>query len=154
MNLMINQTTYTNYIIYLTAYKTCFSQPHEIPALPNPLWLIGPQEFIEFHWLGECFPPEMVSHKQNQTFYILFYSFNPRSDQTSSFSGNSDSNPSCELNSNSQVLSDLDMPIALRKGTRSCAKYPLSNFVSYHNLSPSFYAFTSQLSSVEIPKNV
>ncbi|KAH9686548.1 hypothetical protein KPL70_014403 [Citrus sinensis] len=28
---------------------------------------------------------------------------------------NSDSNPSCELNSNSQVLSDLDMPIALRK---------------------------------------
>jgi len=30
----------------------------------------------------------------------------------------------------------------------------LSNFVSYHNLSPPFYAFTSQLSSVEIPKNV
>ncbi|KAH9763107.1 protein kinase domain-containing protein [Citrus sinensis] len=54
----------------------------------------------------------------------------------------------------SNVLSDLDIPIALRKGTRSCAKYPLSNFVSYHNLSPPFYAFTSQLSSVEIPKNV
>lgn len=30
----------------------------------------------------------------------------------------------------------------------------MSNYVSYKNLSPSFLAFTSHLSSVEIPKNV
>ncbi|CAJ2666701.1 unnamed protein product [Trifolium pratense] len=41
-----------------------------------------------------------------------------------------------------------------RKPVRSCTKYPLSNFISYSNLSSSFSAFTSKLSSVEIPKNV
>jgi len=30
----------------------------------------------------------------------------------------------------------------------------MSNYVSYKNLSPSFFALTSHLSSVEIPKNV
>ena len=49
---------------------------------------------------------------------------------------------------------DLDIPIALRKGIRSCTKHPLSNFVSYSNLSPSYAAFSSQLSSIEIPNNV
>ena len=50
--------------------------------------------------------------------------------------------------------SDLDLPIALRKGVRSCTIHPISNFVSYHRLSSSFSAFTSHLSSIEIPKNV
>ena len=49
---------------------------------------------------------------------------------------------------------DLNVPIAFRKPGRSCTKHPLSNFVSYSNLSPSFAAFTSNLSSVQIPKNV
>ena len=30
----------------------------------------------------------------------------------------------------------------------------MSHFVSYDKLSPSFFAFTSQLSSVEIPRDV
>ena len=29
-----------------------------------------------------------------------------------------------------------DIPIALRKGTRSCTKHPICNYVSYENLSP------------------
>ncbi|PNX73271.1 pentatricopeptide repeat-containing protein mitochondrial-like [Trifolium pratense] len=49
---------------------------------------------------------------------------------------------------------DIDDPIAVRKPVRTCTKYPLSNFISYSNLSSSFSAFTSKLSSVEIPKNV
>lgn len=49
---------------------------------------------------------------------------------------------------------DPDMPIALRKGTRSCTLYPISNFVFYHRLSSSYQAFTSNLSSVEIHKFV
>ncbi|QHO14032.1 Retrovirus-related Pol polyprotein [Arachis hypogaea] len=44
-------------------------------------------------------------------------------------------------------------PIALRQGTRSTRNpNPIYNFLSYHRLSSSHYAFTSSLSSVSIPK--
>ncbi|KAA0037323.1 Beta-galactosidase [Cucumis melo var. makuwa] len=48
----------------------------------------------------------------------------------------------------------LDLPIALRKGTRSCTKRSISNYVSYENLSPQFRAFTASLDSTTIPKNI
>ena len=48
----------------------------------------------------------------------------------------------------------LDLPIAFRKGTRTCTKYHLCNFLSYQNLSPSFKNFTSKVSCVVIPKNI
>ena len=51
---------------------------------------------------------------------------------------------------------ELDVPIALRKGTRECTRrplYPMSHFVSYKKLSPCFRAFVTQLSHVEIPKS-
>ncbi|KAL0534391.1 hypothetical protein IC582_028682 [Cucumis melo] len=48
----------------------------------------------------------------------------------------------------------LDLPIALRKGTRSCTKHSISNYVSYENLSPQFRAFTASLDSTTIPKNI
>ncbi|KAL0544471.1 hypothetical protein IC582_019587 [Cucumis melo] len=48
----------------------------------------------------------------------------------------------------------LDLPIALRKGTRSCTKHSISNYVSYENLSPQFRAFTTSLDSTTIPKNI
>ncbi|KAL0539675.1 hypothetical protein IC582_023891 [Cucumis melo] len=48
----------------------------------------------------------------------------------------------------------LDLPIALRKGTRSCIKHSISNYVSYKNLSPQFRAFTASLDSTTIPKNI
>jgi len=37
--------------------------------------------------------------------------------------------------------SDLDVPIALRKGKRSCTDHPISNFVFYDNLNPTFRQF-------------
>ena len=49
---------------------------------------------------------------------------------------------------------DLDIPIALRKGTRTCTKYPIQKFVSYSKLSPSFLAFTKKLSEEEIPNSI
>lgn len=52
---------------------------------------------------------------------------------------------------------DIDPPIAVRKGVRSCSSrplYPMSKFVSYKNLSRLFSAFTSHISCVEIPKTV
>ena len=48
----------------------------------------------------------------------------------------------------------LDLSIALRKGTRSCTKHSIANYVSYKNLSPQFRAFTTSLDSTTIPKNI
>ncbi|XP_075499991.1 uncharacterized protein LOC142538567 [Primulina tabacum] len=51
----------------------------------------------------------------------------------------------------SNTTLDLDLPIAVRKRKRSCTQHPISNFVSYSNLSSSFRAFASRLSSTIIP---
>ncbi|KAA0039144.1 Beta-galactosidase [Cucumis melo var. makuwa] len=48
----------------------------------------------------------------------------------------------------------LEIPIALRKGTKSCTKHPICNYVSYDNISPQFRAFTTSLDSTIIPKNI
>ncbi|KAL0533227.1 hypothetical protein IC582_030443 [Cucumis melo] len=48
----------------------------------------------------------------------------------------------------------LHIPIALRKGIRSCTKHPICNYVSYDNLSPRFRAFTASLDSTIILKNI
>ncbi|TYK05444.1 reverse transcriptase [Cucumis melo var. makuwa] len=51
--------------------------------------------------------------------------------------------------------SSLDIPIvALRKGTRSCTKHSICDYVSYENLSPQFRAFTTNLDSILILKNI
>ena len=39
----------------------------------------------------------------------------------------------------------LDLPIALRKGTRSFTKHSICNYVSHENLSPQFRAFIAIL---------
>lgn len=43
------------------------------------------------------------------------------------------------------ILSNLDIPIAIRKGTRTCTKYPIANYISYEKLSNSHKAFTSRI---------
>ena len=48
----------------------------------------------------------------------------------------------------------LNLPIALRKGTRSCTKHSISNFVLYENLSPQFRVFTTPIDSTTIPKSI
>ncbi|TYK02020.1 reverse transcriptase [Cucumis melo var. makuwa] len=48
----------------------------------------------------------------------------------------------------------LDLPIALRKCTRSCTKHPICNYVSYDNLSSQFRAFIASLDSTIILKNI
>ncbi|CAH9074829.1 unnamed protein product [Cuscuta epithymum] len=49
--------------------------------------------------------------------------------------------------------SDLDLPIALRKGTRSCT-HPISSFVSYSQLSPASCSFVASIDSISVPKSV
>ena len=48
-------------------------------------------------------------------------------------------------NPSNPKIDDLDLPIASRKGVCSCTKHPMSNYISYDKLSPTFLAFTSQL---------
>ena len=52
-------------------------------------------------------------------------------------------------------ISDLNLPIAIRKGTRTCTQhllYPLSHFMSYERLSSSYKNFLTSLNTMSIPK--
>ena len=49
---------------------------------------------------------------------------------------------------------DLDISNAIRNGIRTWTKHPLSNFMSYHCLSPSYKAFTTNWISESIPNNI
>ena len=53
-----------------------------------------------------------------------------------------------------KITDDLGLPIAVRKGTRTCTQHPIKNFISYAGLSPSYRAFTSGLDDVQIPANI
>ena len=61
-----------------------------------------------------------------------------------------------ETNTNQLELefTDMDLPIAIRKGVRNCTKHPLANFLSYHHLSPTHKSFLTSLDSIVIPKSV
>jgi len=48
----------------------------------------------------------------------------------------------------------LDLPIAIRKGTRTCTQHPLSLSMTYQNLSPSHKAFLCNLHTIPIPRNL
>ena len=51
--------------------------------------------------------------------------------------------------------SPADLPIVIRKGTRSSHNpHPIYNFLTYHLLSSLYSAFVSTLSSVSVPKTV
>ena len=58
------------------------------------------------------------------------------------------------LGNTSKYDPTLDLPIKLRKGTRSCMKHFISNYMSYENLSPQFRAFTTNLDSIIVPKSI
>ena len=48
---------------------------------------------------------------------------------------------------------DLHLHIALRKGTHTCTHHPISHFVSYDGLSPSFRTFVLLVASESIPRS-
>ncbi|OIT31558.1 hypothetical protein A4A49_65736, partial [Nicotiana attenuata] len=50
---------------------------------------------------------------------------------------------------------NLDLPIALRKGTRTCkSTYSVANFVSYDHLSSTSRSMIASLDSISVPKIV
>ena len=61
--------------------------------------------------------------------------------------------PSHPLPESPVITSDLDLPIALRKGKRSTTAHPISHFISYDHLTPSFHQFALSLSSMSLPRS-
>ncbi|RVW60619.1 Copia protein [Vitis vinifera] len=78
---------------------------------------------------------------------------NQELDQDPSNPNSQPGNTIYDLNS-SNDLDDLDQPIALRKGVRSCTQHPISNHVSYGKLSQNFQAFITSLEDDRIPSNI
>lgn len=65
-----------------------------------------------------------------------------------------DSLPEFDL-SHAGNFSNTELPIALRKGNRSCVTcHPIQNFVSYNHLSHVLHSFITKLSSEQIPTRV
>ncbi|OIT23525.1 hypothetical protein A4A49_64619, partial [Nicotiana attenuata] len=64
--------------------------------------------------------------------------------------------PSSSLDPPPPDLSEnLDLPIALRKGTRTCkSTYSIANFVSYDRLSSTSRSLIASLDSISVPKKV
>ncbi|CAN1800959.1 Retrovirus-related Pol polyprotein from transposon TNT 1-94, partial [Linum perenne] len=50
--------------------------------------------------------------------------------------------------------SDLNIPIAIRKGVRDCTKHPINRHVGYECLSSNYQSFITSLDNVEIPKTI
>ena len=96
--------------------------------------------------VGRLDKPNMLryAHKKDNTLHIL----TSDSDSIPTDSGNP--LPISTHDIPTEML-DLDLPIVVRKGVRSCTQYPISNFVSYDSLSPSYRTFLSSLNSISIP---
>ena len=48
----------------------------------------------------------------------------------------------------------LTIPIAVRKGVKSCTQHPISNYVTYEHLPDSVQALVSNLAVLKIPNNI
>ena len=60
-----------------------------------------------------------------------------------------------EENQNSGKRGD-DLPIALRKGTRTCVRpipFAMASYLDYQKVSPQYKAFLTQIQEIQIPKD-
>ena len=64
---------------------------------------------------------------------------------------NSSQIDSSTISNHLPTISHLDIPIAIRKGVRSC---PIAKYLSYHRLSKNHKAFTSRISHLFVPRNI
>ena len=66
-----------------------------------------------------------------------------------------DSSPMAPSSPTPVLSSPVDLPIVVRKGTRSSHNpHPIYNFLAYHRLSSPYYDFISILSFVYLPKTM
>ena len=65
--------------------------------------------------------------------------------------------PTQSVETSADIIGTLDLPIAVRKGTRECTKrplYPLSHYVSLKHMSPAHKKFIVSLNTIAIPNTV
>ena len=105
-------------------------------------------EFIVDLWDNEHIQEEMEEGALSQQTHEAEPGSNPRKIPGSN-APNSDGNVDSELENDT-----LNMPIAWRKGVRSCTQHPIGNFISYDKLSPTFRAFTSNITEIQVPRDI
>lgn len=49
---------------------------------------------------------------------------------------------------------DLDVPIALLKGIRTCTKHPCADYVTFEKLSDQYRESTEKIDSITIPRDI
>jgi hypothetical protein len=106
------------------------------PTLPIPLLSPPPQVPLA----SPPNPPLQV-YQQSQDRRIVSY----RPDTTSSLS-------EVPIPSSSIPETD-DLPIALRRGKRTCTQHPIAHFLSYNRASPCLHSFACTLSFISIPSS-
>lgn len=67
---------------------------------------------------------------------------------------NSEESTRTQIEPSSNMFNDLHLPIAVRNSKRHCTQYPLTNFVSFNNLSTSYKTFVTKLNSIDICQEV
>ena len=105
-------------------------------------------EFIIDLWDNEHIQEEMEEGALSQQTHEAEPGSNP-SKIPGSNAPNSDGTVDSELENDT-----LNMPIAWRKGVRSCTQHPIGNFISYDKLSPTFRAFTSNITKIQVPRDI
>lgn len=100
---------------------------------------------------GKAIPRSSHVQESNPTSLHEVNPFHPINSNSGSF----DDCPSEK--SVAQVDPNLDLPIALRKGTRTCTKqplYPLTNYLSFEKFSPTHKTFLTNLNTTTTPSSI
>ena len=128
----------------------CFSlpSPSPTPIAASPLLGFPPLVVLANPYPSVSPPPLIQSSPSPLVSSVQLVSSAPHTDPLS---------PTSTATSPSPVViplappNDLHLPITLCKGTRACTQHPISHFVSYDRLSPSFRAFALLVVSESIP---
>ena len=104
----------------------CDSEPNEPIQISQQVLNTDPKD---------KFSPQVYSRKP-EVHREVVHPIPPKPVQEANPSPDTESPGNTEIQtaSNSLNCNDLDIPIAHRKGVRSCTQYPISQFVSYENL--------------------
>ena len=84
---------------------------------------------------------------------LPFPRFDPKLDVTQPGKSSVTTLPSTSMPIENPIIprpfdTNLDIPIAIRKGVRSCTTNTIAKYLSYHRLSSNYKAFTSKISPV------
>ena len=92
---------------------------------------------------------QKVTSMQKTTFPPLLPTSSP--DECPESSPSPESPGNSDHNAPIPKFSDLDVPIANKRRVRSCTQHPITNHVSYSNLSSTNKVFLSKVSSMSLP---